>query len=158
MQQHVNAQPFGPWWGLVVESVSSGGASVRLPHRRELQRLGGVLHGGCSVVVADVAVWVAIMTVVEGGEDALTVHLTTDYIAPASHDIIGTARLVKVGRRLAVGMAETRMEDGKLVGIHHVTYALPGVTTVRAKRARAYGARPIDAAHPESPAPQVRGF
>ncbi len=125
MQQRVDASPFGPWWGLLVESVSSGASSVRLPYRQSLERLGGILHGACTAVVADVAVWVAIMTVVEGGEHALTVHLTSDYIAPARSDIIGTARLLKVGRRLAVGIVETRADDGKLVGSHQVTYLLP---------------------------------
>lgn len=125
MQQRVDASPFGPWWGLRVESVSSGASRVRLPYRQPLERLGGVLHGGCTVVVADVAVWVAIMTVVEGGEHALTIHLTTDYIASARSDIIGTARLLKVGRQLAVGVVETRTDDGKLVGTHQVTYLLP---------------------------------
>ena len=125
MQQRVDASPFGPWWGLLVESVSSGASSVRLPYRQSLERPGGVLHGACTVVVADVAVWVAIMTVVEGGEHALTVRLTTDYIASARSDIIGTARLLEVGRQLAVGTVETRADDGKLVGMHQVTYLLP---------------------------------
>src|SRR5215469_9702354 len=61
MQQRVDASPFGLWWGLLVESVSSGASRIRLPYRQSLERLGGVLHGGCTVVVADVAVWVAIM-------------------------------------------------------------------------------------------------
>ena len=125
IQRRLDASPFGPWWGLLVESVSNGGSSVRLPHRRELERSGGALHGGCVVVVADVAVWVAIMTAVEGSEGALTVHLTTDYVAAARGDIIGTARLIKVGRRLAVGVAEVRTDDGTIVSTHQVTYALP---------------------------------
>lgn len=65
------------------------------------------------------------MTVVEGGERAVTVHLTTDYIASARSDIIGTARLLRVGRRLAVGVVETHADDGKLIGSHQVTYLLP---------------------------------
>ena len=128
IQQRLDASPFGPWWGLLVESGSDGISRVRLPHRRELQRLGGALHGGCAVVVADVAVWVALMTVVEGGEDALTVHLTTEYLAAARGDIIGTARLIKVGRQLAVGVAEVCTDDGKIVSAHQVTYALPRKT------------------------------
>lgn len=126
MQQRVDASPFGPWWGLLVESASNGSSTVRLPHRPELERLGGVLHGACVVVVADVAIWVAIMTVVSGGENALSVHLTTDYVAPARGDIIGTARLIKVGRRLAVGLAEVYTDDGSIVSTHQVTYALAG--------------------------------
>jgi uncharacterized protein (TIGR00369 family) len=125
MQRLVDAAPFGRWWGLLVESVGVGSASVRLPYRHVLERPGGVLHGGCSTVVADVAVWIAIMSIVEGGEHALTVHLATDYISRANGDIVGTARLIKVGRRLAMGSVETRSDDGTLVATHQVTYALP---------------------------------
>jgi uncharacterized protein (TIGR00369 family) len=124
MQRWVDESPFGPWWGLIVESAAHGTAAVRLPYRPELQRLGGVLHGGCAMVVADVAVWVAIIATVEGGEQAVTTHLATEYLAPARGDIIGTARLLKAGRRLAVGTVETRTLDGTLVAAHTVTYAL----------------------------------
>jgi uncharacterized protein (TIGR00369 family) len=124
MQRWVDESPFGPWWGLVVETAGPGAASVRLPYRAELQRLGGVLHGGCAMVVADVAVWVAIIATVESGERAVTTHLATEYLAPASGDIIGAARLLKVGRRLAVGAVETRTPDGTLVAVHSATYAL----------------------------------
>ena len=124
MQRWVDESPFGPWWGLVVETAGEGFAGVRLPYRPELQRLGGVLHGGCAPVVADVAVWVAIIASVERGEQAVTTHLATEYLAPARGDIVATARLLKVGRRLAVGTAETRTLDGTLVAAHTITYAL----------------------------------
>lgn len=124
MQQWVDGSPFGPWWGLVVEEVGDRTASVRVPYRPELLRLGGVLHGGCTMVAADVAVWVAIIATVEGGERAVTVNLTTDYLAPARTDIVSTATLIKVGRRLVVASADSRTLDGTLVAVHRATYAL----------------------------------
>jgi uncharacterized protein (TIGR00369 family) len=126
LQHWVDESPFGPWWGLQVESVAKSSAVVRLPYRPEFQRLGGVLQGTCVVVVADVAMWIAIIATVAGGERALTVNLATDYLAPARSDIIGTATLLKVGRRLIVGSIETRTPDGTLVAVHRSTYALPG--------------------------------
>jgi uncharacterized protein (TIGR00369 family) len=124
LQQYVDASPFGVWWGLVVESAGGGTGRVRLPYRAEFLRLGGVLHGACAMIVADVASWVAIIAEVDGGEQAVTVHLATEYLAPARTDIVAEARLVKVGRRLAIATAETRTIDGELVAIHNVTYAL----------------------------------
>ena len=75
-------------------------------------------------MLADVAVWVALIAEVEGGEHAVTVHLASDYLAAARGDIIGNARLLKLGRRLAVASVETRMVEGTLVAVHRVTYAL----------------------------------
>jgi uncharacterized protein (TIGR00369 family) len=123
LQQLVDDSPFGPWWGFVVESAGEGGASVRLPHRSQFERPGGILHGGCAAILADVAVWVALLAEVEGAERAVTVHLATDYLAAARGDITGTAQLLKVGRRLAVASVETRTAAGILVSVHQVTYA-----------------------------------
>jgi acyl-coenzyme A thioesterase PaaI-like protein len=80
------------------------------------------------MVVADVAMWIAIIAAVDGGERAVTIHFATDYLAPARGDIIASARLLKVGRRLIVGSVDTRALDGTLVAVHQVTYALPGRT------------------------------
>jgi uncharacterized protein (TIGR00369 family) len=126
LQRWVDESPFGPWWGLQVESAGEGLARVRLPYRPELQRLGGVLQGACAMVVADVAMWIAIIAAVDGGERAVTTHLSTDFLAPAGSDIIGTARIIKAGRRLIVGTVETHDSEGALIAIHGVTYALPG--------------------------------
>ena len=128
LQRFVDDSPFGPWWGFVVESAGKGAASVRLPHRPQFERPGGILHGGCAAILADVAVWVALIAEVEGGERAVTVHLATDYLAAARGDIIGTARLLKVGRRLAVASVETRTAEDTLVSVHQVTYALASRT------------------------------
>jgi uncharacterized protein (TIGR00369 family) len=124
LQRLVDDSPFGPWWGFVVESGGEGGARVRLPHRRQFERTGGILNGGCAAILADVAVWVALIAEVEEGERAVTVHLTTDYLAPARGDIIAAARLLKVGGRLAVASVETRTAEGTLVSVHQVIYAL----------------------------------
>jgi uncharacterized protein (TIGR00369 family) len=70
-------------------------------------------------------VWIAIIASVEGGERAVTTHLSTEYLAPAQNcDIVANARLVKVGRRIAVALVETRTTTGTLVATHSITYAL----------------------------------
>jgi uncharacterized protein (TIGR00369 family) len=127
LQRWVDESPFGPWYGLRVESAGDGEARVRLPYRAEMQRLGGVLNGGCAMIVADVAMWVAIISAVDGGERALTVNMSTDFLAPARSDIIATARIIKAGRRLIVGSADTHDAGGALVAVHRLTYALPAL-------------------------------
>jgi uncharacterized protein (TIGR00369 family) len=123
LQRLIDDLPFGRWWGFVVESAGQGGATLRLPHRPQFERPGGILNGGCAATLADMAVWVALIAEVDEGERAVTVHLATDYVAAARGDITGAARLLKVGRRLAVASVETRTADGALVAIHQVTYA-----------------------------------
>ena len=43
---------FGPWWGMVVESVGLGTAVLGLPHRKEFERPGGLLQGACVMGVS----------------------------------------------------------------------------------------------------------
>lgn len=123
MQSLIDRSRFGRWWGLVVDSVEP--ARVRVPLREELLRPGDVMHGACAMIAADVAVWIALCARVPDGEHALTVHLASDYLAPARGDLVAEARLLKVGKRLAFATAETRTLDGTLVAVHQVTYALP---------------------------------
>jgi uncharacterized protein (TIGR00369 family) len=125
LQAMVDRSHFGRWWGLIVDSVAPDPVRVRVPARTELLRPGDVLHGACAMIAADVAVWVALCGRVANGEGALTVHLASDYLAPARGDIVAEARLLKVGKRLAFASAETRTLDGTLVATHQITYALP---------------------------------
>jgi uncharacterized protein (TIGR00369 family) len=125
LQRWIDESPFGPFYGLRVEVDDAGTPSVRLPYRPELQRLGGVLQGGCAMVVADVAMWIAIIAAIDGGERAVTVNCSTDFLAPARGDIVATAHLLKAGRRLVVGDVHTRTDDGTLSAVHRITYSLP---------------------------------
>src|SRR4051794_29002158 len=56
-QAVLDESPFGPWWGIRVERIGLGTATVLLAARAELYRPGGVLQGGCCMVLADVAFW-----------------------------------------------------------------------------------------------------
>jgi uncharacterized protein (TIGR00369 family) len=100
LQAMVDRSHFGRWWGLIVDSVAPDPVRVRVPARTELLRPGDVLHGACAMIAADVAVWVALCGRVANGEGALTVHLASDYLAPARGDIVAEARLLKVGKRV----------------------------------------------------------
>ena len=105
----VAEQPFARWWGLRVEAVGAGSARLRLPFRPELTRPGGVLHGPSYEVVADVATWLAIMTLVGEEPMAVTIEMKTTFLRGASSDITCAAEIVKLGRRVVFGLATTRM-------------------------------------------------
>lgn len=121
----LEAQPFCRWWGLSVVGLEDGGATVGLPAAPHLLRPGGVLHGSSYEVVADVAMWLAIMT--RAGEEpmALTVEMKTSFLRGTAGDITGTARLLKLGRRVAFGEAEILDQDGNLVAHSTLSYLRP---------------------------------
>lgn len=115
--------PFATWWGLRVDAVGYGAATVSLPTAPHLLRPGGVLQGASYDVVADVAMWLAIMT--RNGVDtpAVTVEMKTNFLRSTATDLVSTATVVHPGRRLIFGAAQTVDTAGRLVAQSTLTYA-----------------------------------
>jgi uncharacterized protein (TIGR00369 family) len=118
--------PFAQWWGLHVEDVGDGWATVGLPARPELLRPGGVLHGSCYEVTADVAMWLAIMTRVGVEAMAVTIEMKTSFLRGATTGIRSRAEVLRAGRRIVFGVASTTDDDGTLVAHTTLSYVRPG--------------------------------
>jgi uncharacterized protein (TIGR00369 family) len=125
-QRVVDSAPFGPWWGFVVESVEPGRARVRLPWRGTFLRPGQVLQGGCSMTLADVAFWLALMSLSGPDDPSVTLELKTNFLRGARSDLRSTAEVLSAGRRVVYGQAWTRDDEDRLIAHHTVTYLRPG--------------------------------
>jgi uncharacterized protein (TIGR00369 family) len=121
-QSLVDSTDFGPWWGFRVESVGDGVATVRLPFRQQLLRPAGRLHGACAMALADVAFWLAATTRVGDPESNFTLEMKTNFLRPGATDLLTTARVLRAGRRVVFGDAQTVDEAGELVAHHTLTY------------------------------------
>jgi uncharacterized protein (TIGR00369 family) len=115
--------PFAGWWGLNVDAVGYGTAAVSLPSAPHLLRPGGVLQGVSYDVVADVAMWLAVMTRNGPDTSAVTVEMKTNFLRSTAADLVSTATIVHLGRRLIFGTAQTADSDGRLVAHSTLTYA-----------------------------------
>jgi uncharacterized protein (TIGR00369 family) len=112
---------------LVVEDVGDRTARVRTRVTPDRLRPGGIVSGPVLMSLADTAVWVAVLGVVGRVAMAVTADLTIHFLRPAPpRDVVGEARLFKVGRRLAVGDV-LLYSDGDPEPVAHatVTYAIP---------------------------------
>ncbi|MFG2717864.1 PaaI family thioesterase [Streptomyces sp. NPDC048416] len=128
-QAVLDNSPFGPWWGFRVDGVTEGWARVSLPRRPELFRPGGVLQGGCAMTLADVTCWIAIMSLAGEDDPSVTQQMTTTFLGPARTDLVCESRIVRSGRLIVYGTAETTDTEGKLVSHHTLTYIRPPATT-----------------------------
>jgi acyl-coenzyme A thioesterase PaaI-like protein len=73
---------------------------------------------------ADVAMWLAIMTLRGAGEQWVTTDLKTAFLKGAREtNVVCTARVLKLGKRTAYGTAECRATDGDLLAHHVLSYA-----------------------------------
>ncbi len=115
--------PFTQWWGITVQELGPGWATVRLPWRPSFVRPGNLLHGSCFETVADVAMWLAIMT--RTGEEpmAVTLEMKTSFLRGARSDLVSRAEILRLGRRVAFGVAATTDVDGQMAAHSTLTYA-----------------------------------
>jgi len=116
-----------PHGGIEIEAAGNRGARIRLGISTEHLRPGGTVSGPTLMTLADAAVYVALMAEIGGALHAVTVNLNISFLRrPERKDIVAEARLVKVGRQLAVGEVSMYSHDAEApVARATVTYALP---------------------------------
>lgn len=120
-------QAFFPGCGLTIERVRWGEARVRRAYSDKYIRPGGTISGPTMMELADFAMYVAVFSAIGAQPLAVTTNLSINFLRkPAQADVIADARLMKVGKRLAVGEV-TIYSDGIAEPVAHVTstYSIP---------------------------------
>ena len=119
--------PFVGQLGVVIERLDSGVARMRVPYREDFIRPGGTIAGPVMMSLADLAVYGAVLSMIGPVELAVTTNLNINFLRrPLPGDVIAEARILKLGKRLAVG--EVRLfRDGEDELVAHVTatYSIP---------------------------------
>jgi uncharacterized protein (TIGR00369 family) len=111
-----------------VRSLAYGEAVVRLGYDDAQLRAGGTLNGPTMMTLADTALYAAVLSCVGLEPLAVTSNLSIYFLKrPAPQPLVARAKILKLGRRLAVGTIEIQSEgEEDLVAHASGTYALPG--------------------------------
>jgi uncharacterized protein (TIGR00369 family) len=120
-------QAFYPGCGLIIERVDYANIRVRRHFQDGYLRPGGTISGPTMMELADFAMYVAVFSAVGPQPLAVTTNLNINFLRkPAKADLIAEARLMKVGKRLAVGEV-TIHSEGVAEPVAHVTstYSIP---------------------------------
>ncbi len=114
--------------GYALEEIWHGGARVRRHFHPRLLRPGGTLSGATMMALVDFAMYVAVLSAIGWVPLAVTTNLSINFLKkPAPRDLLAEARLLKLGRRLAVGEIGVRSEGiDELVAHATATYSIPG--------------------------------
>jgi uncharacterized protein (TIGR00369 family) len=110
-----------------VEKVDERFARVRLLYHDRHLRPGGTISGPALMTLADTAMYMAVLAMIGPVALAVTTSLNINFLRkPAQADVIAEARLLKLGKRLAVGKVTMR-SDGDREPVAHatVTYSIP---------------------------------
>ncbi|GGX03355.1 PaaI family thioesterase [Streptomyces lomondensis] len=90
--------PYAKTLGVVFEEMTKAGVRGRLAHDLSLSTVGGGLHGGALMGLADVCA--AVCAALNGpvGAAPATVESSTHFLRPARTGVVATARPLRLGR------------------------------------------------------------
>ena len=113
--------------GNVIEEAWHGGCRVRRTFNPRSLRPGGTISGPTMMGLADFAMYVAVLASFGAVPLAVTTNLNINFLRrPAQRDLIGEARLIKLGKRLAVGDVAIHSDgEDDMVAHATLTYSIP---------------------------------
>lgn len=120
-------QAFHPESGLTIDMVEHGRAVVRLAYSERFIRPGGTISGPTMMMLADFALYLAVLSAIGPVALAVTINFNINFLRrPEQRDLIADARMLKLGKRLAV-MEVSLHSDGVDEPVAHVTstYSIP---------------------------------
>lgn len=119
--------PFARLMGLELTALNTTGAEMRAKYSDEFLRPGGTIAGPVMMGLADAAAYAAILSRIGPVELAVTTNLTINFLRkPSPGDVVAHARLLKLGKRLAVVEVHLYFEDQNYPVAHATTtYSIP---------------------------------
>ena len=111
----------------VIEDAWHGGCRIRRKFNAISLRPGGTISGPTMMALTDFAMYVAVLASIGPVPLAVTTNLNINFLRkPTQRDLIAEARLIKLGKRLAVGDVAI-YSDGEENMVAHATstYSIP---------------------------------
>ena len=125
LSQFLNGIQFNQLVGLRLVRLHKDGVTIECSLRPELMNGNGVVHGGVTATLADVAVGMALARHLGRPRAAATVELKINYLRPVARGkITARAHLVKVGSRLCCGRVEICDGEKRPVAAALITYMI----------------------------------
>src|SRR5271165_217772 len=111
-----------------IEHADGRTCRVRQRYNEKMLRPGGTISGPTLMALADCAMYVVLLSAIGPVGLAVTTNLNINFLrkGPPGHDILAAARLLKLGKRLAVGEVNL-LSGASRDPIAHVTatYSIP---------------------------------
>jgi uncharacterized protein (TIGR00369 family) len=119
--------PLSELFGFRVERLEPGSVTARMSYDANHLRPGGTIAGPALMALADYTMYAVVLSLIGRVELAVTTNLTCNFLRrPGPADILAEGRILKLGRRLAVGEV-TLLSEGSAEPVAHVTatYSIP---------------------------------
>jgi len=117
-----------PYWGLLgieLVDIKKGWAKLRLPFSEKLIHPYGIVNGGANFSLADAAVAMALIGLIERDEQFTTIEMNINYVRPfGDGEITAEAKIVNKGRSTALGDVDIIDQRGRLIAKSKATYMI----------------------------------
>lgn len=119
--------PMAGLMAMEVVSVLPGEVTIRVPYRDEFIRPGGTIAGPVLMTVADFALYGVVLSLIGRVDLAVTTNLSINFLRrPVPGVVVARARILKLGKRLAVGEVYLHGGDDEDLVAHVTgTYSIP---------------------------------
>ena len=114
------SMPLAKLLGITITQADSELVEGTLQVKEEFCTLGGSLHGGAIMTLADsLGAVAAFLNLPEGATGTTTIESKTNFLraAAAGTTVTGRTKAVNVGRRLSVWTTTISDEDGKAIAV-----------------------------------------
>ncbi len=115
-------------FGMRAVRMGAGSATLRLRFDKSHIRPGGTVAGPVMMALADVTLYAVVLSLIGRVELAVTTSLNVNFLKkPPPADLLCHGRILKLGKRLAVGECSLYSEGGEDDLVAHVTgtYSIP---------------------------------
>jgi acyl-CoA thioesterase len=124
----VNRSPYYQLLGIEIVKMRKGVSTLRMRFRKELTHALGMMHGGAIASLADSAVAMALITLVDPSDRITTIEFKVNFVAPVEEGkLTAQAKILHRGGKTAVGDVEVLNEKGDLVAKVIATYSIKKV-------------------------------
>ena len=120
-----NSSPYYRLLGMEVKEIKEGESRIEMPFKQDLTHPYGIAHGGAIASLADSAVAMALIDLVDPRDRITTIEFKINFFASVDKgELEAHAKIIHKGSKTAVGDVEVVNEKGKLVAKLVATYSI----------------------------------
>jgi uncharacterized protein (TIGR00369 family) len=120
-----NASPYYLLLGMEITEIREGESRIQMRFKEELTHPYRIVHGGAIASLADSAVAMALVSLVEPKDRITTIEFKINFFVPISKgELKAHAKIIHKGSKTAVGDVDVINEEGKLVAKVIATYSI----------------------------------
>jgi acyl-CoA thioesterase len=120
-----NRSPYYRLLGMEVKEIKKGESRIEMPFKQDLTHPYGIAHGGAIASLADSAVAMALIDLVDPRDRITTIEFKINFFASINEGgLEAHAKIIHKGSKTAVGDVEVVNEKGELVAKLVATYSI----------------------------------